>query len=229
MHLGTDSARSPHDAHLVHPFRFLYRNIILLQITMSYLNENGKRPVSATKIRLPKSPEQGPPWIDHGHSRIFPSSNQSDPKSIGSQGNFSKAQARINQIQEAEQMREWVSKEDDFMLQQTKKKARIRIKEGRSQTIDKLIVTLGAAEMTEDRLEEEEEEEEEEMIEGQAVDPVSLIENLDLQEIKDLTKSIASFVFLEKRSSSRKLWKVLVVSSILCSCLTISTGFTSLV
>lgn len=102
-------------------------------------------------------------------------------------------------------MREWVSKEDDFMLQQTKKKARIRIKEGRAQTIDKLIVTLGAAEMTGDSLEEEEQEE---AIEAQAVDPVSLIENLSIQEIKDLTNGIASLVFLEKRPGSRKLWKV---------------------
>lgn len=102
-------------------------------------------------------------------------------------------------------MREWVSKEDDFMLQQTKKKARIRIKEGRAQTIDKLIVTLGAVEMTGDSLEEEEQEE---AIEAQAVDPVSLIENLGIQEIKDLTNGIASLVFLEKHPGSRKLWKV---------------------
>lgn len=172
---------------------------------MSYLNENGKRPISAIKSWSPKPPGQRPSWTDHGHSRIFPSSSQSDPRSNGSQGDFSKAQAKINQIQEAEQMREWVSKEDDFMLQQTKKKARIRIKEGRAQTIDKLIVTLGAAEMTGDSLEEEEQEE---AIEAQAVDPVSLIENLSIQEIKDLTNGIASLVFLEKRPGSRKLWKV---------------------
>ena len=173
---------------------------------MSDLNENGKRPISTVKARSSKTSENSQRLTaDQRQSRKSTSSNQSDPKPNGLRGEFSKAQAKINQIQEAEQMREWVSKEDDFMLQQSKKKARIRIKEGRAKTVDKLIVTLGAAAMTESPSEEEEEEE---VVEDLKLDPLSLLENLDLQEIRDLTKAITSFVFLEKHPGIRKLWKV---------------------
>lgn len=174
---------------------------------MACLNENGKRPISATKPRPTEVPRTEPSWSQNSQSRNTPIENQSISKSSGSRGGFSVAQARINQIQEAEQMREWVSKEDDFMLQQTKKKARIRLKEGRAKTIDKLIVTFGAFESDDDMLEEGIEEIEE-VARNQTEDPVAMIEVLDLQEIRDLSKEVAGFVFLEKIPRSRKLWKV---------------------
>ena len=39
-------------------------------------------------------------------------------------------------------MREWVSQEDTFVLKQAKKKAEIRVKEGRAKPIDYLAVTF---------------------------------------------------------------------------------------
>ena len=117
----------------------------------------------------------------------------------------SKAQARINQIQEAEQMREWVSKEDEFMLQQTKKKARIRVREGRATNIDKLVVTLIASQAADTPLDGEDEED---IVGVDIVDPVKLLEQLSPTDIRDLEKDIAPFIFLEKRSSNRKYWTV---------------------
>src|SRR4051794_4680395 len=51
------------------------------------------------------------------------------------QEQFTQERTRLNQIQEAEQMREWVSQEDSFVLKQAKKKAEIRVKEGRAKPI----------------------------------------------------------------------------------------------
>lgn len=47
-----------------------------------------------------------------------------------------KDQVRLNQLQENEQVREWVAQEDIFVLKQAKKKAEIRVKEGRAKPID---------------------------------------------------------------------------------------------
>ena len=102
-------------------------------------------------------------------------------------------------------MREWVSKEDEFMLQQTKKKARIRVREGRATTIDKLVVNLVASQDADTPLDGEDEED---VVGVNIVDPVKLLEQLSLMEVKDLEKDIASFVFLEKRASNRKYWTV---------------------
>jgi hypothetical protein len=53
-----------------------------------------------------------------------------------------KEQTRLNALQEAEQARQWVDQEDTFVLKQAKKKAEIRVKEGRAKPIDWLAVNL---------------------------------------------------------------------------------------
>ena len=58
-------------------------------------------------------------------------------KSDGERPKWShKDQIRVNQLQEDDRMREWVAQEDDFVLRQAKKKAEIRVKEGRPKPID---------------------------------------------------------------------------------------------
>lgn len=116
---------------------------------------------------------------------------------------FAKAQTRRNQAQEAEQMREWVNKEDDFVLKQSKKKARIRVKEGRARTIDWLAVNLGAIEITGDLLEEETNDEGEDII-----DPAGVFEGLSTSQLQELGKDIEAYVALESSSSNRKYWTV---------------------
>ena len=175
---------------------------------MSFISENRKRQRSPDTCSRRRSPNGHSGDIEvNGHeaTQKLLRQGQNDPKSNGTRGNFSKTQARINQIQEAEQMREWVSKEDEFMLQQAKKKARIRLQEGRAKNIDRFIVTLDIVETDRDLLEEDEEASGE-----KAEDPVSLIEKVSIQELKDLAKEIASFVFLEQRKDIRRLWKVSV-------------------
>lgn len=119
------------------------------------------------------------------------------------QESFAREQTRLNQIQEAEQMREWVSKEDDFVLQQSKKKAQIRVKEGRAKAIDWLAVTLGVIDPTKDPLEDDEEE-----AEIDVVDPSSIFDGLTLPHLQDLEKEINHYNTLESNPSNRRYWNV---------------------
>ena len=114
---------------------------------------------------------------------------------------FAREQTRLNQIQEAERMREWISKEDEFVLKQSKKKARIRVREGRAKTIDWLVVTLGAVDGERDPLEDDEEDGQLEVI-----DPSGVFEGLSLSQLHDLGSDIDTFLLLEVDNRSRKYW-----------------------
>ena len=119
------------------------------------------------------------------------------------QETFAREQTRLNQIQEAEQMREWVSREDDFVLQQSKKKAHIRVKEGRAKPIDWLAVTLGIIDTTRDPLDLD-------TIESDidVVDPAGVFEGLTLSELQVLEKDIETYMALESDASNRRYWNV---------------------
>ena len=124
------------------------------------------------------------------------------------QESFAREQARLNQIQEEERMREWVAKEDDFVLQQSKKKAHIRVREGRAKSIDWLAVTLAVIDPTMDPLEEDSDESDIEVI-----DPSGVFEGLDLPQLQDLGKDIETYMALESNQSNRRYWKVRLVRS----------------
>lgn len=100
-------------------------------------------------------------------------------------------------------MREWVSKEDDFVLKQSKKKARIRVKEGRAKTIDWLAATLSVLEPSQEDLEDDGNEADMDL-----VDPAGLLEGLDGQKLQDLTKEIETYLTLETTEFNRKYWTV---------------------
>lgn len=119
------------------------------------------------------------------------------------QESFAKQQTRLNQIQEAEQMREWVSKEDEFVLKQAKKKARIRVKDGRAKLIDWLAVTLDVLEPLDDELEDDGNESE-----IVVVNPAALLEGLSLSQLQELLRDIESYSTLETSTRNRKYWTV---------------------
>lgn len=170
-------------------------------------------PINVSRKRPePSSPH---PWQkpakDHRRNQ-----NQDRPRTFGGdhaqrddisarkeQENFAREQTRLNQIQEAEQMREWVAKEDDFVLQQSKKKAHIRVREGRAKSIDWLAVTLGVIDPTRDPLEEDSNESDIDV-----VDPSAVFEGLDLPQLQDLGKDIETYMMLESNQSNHRYWKV---------------------
>ena len=119
------------------------------------------------------------------------------------QESFTKKQTRLNQIQEAEQMREWVSKEDEFVLKQSKKKARIRVKDGRAKVVDWLAVTLSVLEPVNDELEDDGTESEIDV-----VDPTALIEGLGQPQLQALLRDIDAYLALETAGANRRYWTV---------------------
>lgn len=117
---------------------------------------------------------------------------------------------RLNQLQEDEQAREWVAQEDVFVLKQAKKKAEIRVKEGRAKPIDWLTVTLRVIDPTRNPLDDEIADSELDL-----VDPDGVFEGLSQGQLLDLEKDIDTFLNLESNSQNRDFWKVRCC--ILCS------------
>ena len=116
-------------------------------------------------------------------------------------------QMRINQIQEDEQVREWVAQEDIFVLKQAKKKAEIRVKEGRAKPIDWLTVTLRVIDPTRNPLDDEIADSELDV-----VDPDGVFEGLSQSQLQDLEHDIETFIKLETNARNRDYWQVSSIS-----------------
>ena len=129
--------------------------------------------------------------------------SQRGPQERRKQETFAREQTRINQIQEAEQMRQWVSKEDEFVLKQSKKKAQIRMREGRAKPIDLLAVTLSIIDPTVDLLEDDIAPSDLDI-----VNPEGVVDDLNMKELQELEKDIAHYNVLESSQSNLIYWKV---------------------
>jgi hypothetical protein len=120
---------------------------------------------------------------------------------------------RINALAESEQVREWVNQEDEFVLKQAKKKAEIRVKEGRGKPIDWLAVTLrvidgdkgkdSAGGFLDDEVPDED---------LDVVDPESILEGLGEEELRELEEDINVYIKLEGRKENNEFWKVWIQS-----------------
>lgn len=113
---------------------------------------------------------------------------------------------KINQLQEDERMREWVAQEDEFVLRQAKKKAEIRVKEGRAKPIDWLAVTLRVVDPTRDPLDDEVDEKDLEF-----VDPESVFDELSESQLADLRKDIDTYLNLETNRKNRDYWRTMQI------------------
>lgn len=106
-------------------------------------------------------------------------------------------------MEESEQMAEWVAQEDSFVLKQAKKKAVIRVKEGRAKPIDWLAVNLRVIDPERDPLDEEVPDEDLDI-----VDPEGVLEGLDEKELNELVGEIDTFLGLEQHSDNKEYWNV---------------------
>lgn len=110
---------------------------------------------------------------------------------------------RLNDLQEEEQQKQWVAQEDTFVLKQAKKKAEIRVKEGRAKPIDWLAVTLRVIDPTRNPLDDEISDSDLDLI-----DPEGVFEGLSPAELAELEKDIDTFLRLETTQKNRDFWKV---------------------
>ena len=89
------------------------------------------------------------------------------------------------------------------MLKQSKKKAHIRVREGRARSIDWLAVTLRVIDNTEDPLEDDGTQ-----VDTDVIDPSGVFEGLDLNQLRELGKDINTYLSLESNHDNRRYWNV---------------------
>lgn len=112
---------------------------------------------------------------------------------------------RAAAINEGHQMKEWLSKEDEFVLNQARKRAAIRVRECRAKPIDFLAANLNFFDSNKDLSDETELNE----VDYRPKHPSNYLKGLHLEEVKDLQTDISEFRRLEKNSSNRAYWKAL--------------------
>jgi hypothetical protein len=105
-----------------------------------------------------------------------------------------------------EQTRLWVSQEDSFVLKQAKKKADIRVREGRAKPIDWLAVILRVIDPDRDLLDDDEEE-----VQVDVVDPEGVFEGLDDSQLGELDIDISSYLALETNKKNQDYWRTMQI------------------
>ena len=111
-----------------------------------------------------------------------------------------------NESLEDEQTRKWVSQEDSFVLKQAKKKADIRVREGRAKPIDWLSIILRVIDPDRDLLEDDEEE-----VQLDVVDPEGVFEGLNDKQLGELESEIKSYITLETNKKNQEYWKTMQI------------------
>ncbi|BFZ64746.1 hypothetical protein YB2330_005898 [Saitoella coloradoensis] len=162
--------------------------------------------------RSPRRPS--PSYDDYDRRRRLQEETQQDTYRARNDARDYKArrmeeQSRYQQMREAEQSREWVEKEDDFVLKQAKKRSAIRIKEGRGKAIDLLTVMLAIVERNGDAAADWEEEELGAGMEVQIREPGGVIEELGKKELEEMCEDVEQFRKLERSRSSAEYWNAI--------------------
>ncbi|WVQ67795.1 uncharacterized protein L199_006000 [Kwoniella botswanensis] len=139
---------------------------------------------------------------------------------------------RLKRLAEDEQMKEWIEKEDDFQLEQSRRRAGIRLREQRAKAIDFLAINLRFADpksvgmnmssaigaLTNPKKGEVEREQEEENwgwadagFEFEIDEPWKIFDNLNLEDCVELEHDIKMYLSLEKSPINIEFWEAMQV------------------
>ena len=121
-----------------------------------------------------------------------------------SQGWSATEQAQLNKIQEEDRHREFLAKEGTFVLQQKRKAAEIRVKDGRARPIDWLAVNLRIIDPLEDLINDEVKDEDFEYVQ-----PETVIDKLTFDEATQISSDINDFLDLEQKAGNREYWRTM--------------------
>lgn len=135
------------------------------------------------------------------NSRITKPSRPDPPK-------LAKKAARF--LSQDDQERKFVADEDKFVLKQAKKKADIRVREGRAKPVDYLAFSLRYLDDTDRDVFDDDEAD----VEIDVPSPQRVLEGLTALELKELDSDIAAFQTLETSTRNRDYWQALLT---LCS------------
>ena len=136
-------------------------------------------------------------------------------------------ESRMARMAESAAMSEWVAKEDDFYLEQSRKRAVIRVRENRAKPIDLMAINLKWVDPTQKtaqeqpdlehptegvgKEEDEDEEDDEADLEIDLEEPYLLFDSLDLAETEELHQDIQMYLSLEKREQNLDFWRSMIV------------------
>lgn len=116
------------------------------------------------------------------------------------------AQKAARFLSQDDQERKFVADEDKFVLKQAKKKADIRVREGRAKPVDYLAFSLRYLDDTERDIFDDDEAD----VEIDVPSPERVLERLNAAELKELDSDIAAFHTLETSTRNRDYWQALL-------------------
>ena len=138
--------------------------------------------------------------------RKDPSTRISKPRDLRPSSTVKPGGARSSAyITEDEQSRQFVADEDKFVLQQAKKKADIRVREGRAKAVDFLAFNLRFIDTSRDDVFDENEAD----AEIDVPTPEDVIANLGLSDLKELSSDMISYTTLETSGTNLDYWRAL--------------------
>ncbi|OLY82672.1 Cactin [Smittium mucronatum] len=114
--------------------------------------------------------------------------------------------ARLQQEAEQEQLGDWKERENNFHLEQAKKRAEIRVNLNRPKPIDVLAINLKVATSPPDPNSDQSFD-----YNLDFVQPWKIVENLSLNDIEELYHEIQMYVALEKVPENLEFWKALML------------------
>ncbi|KAK6210557.1 hypothetical protein LQW54_006165 [Pestalotiopsis sp. IQ-011] len=103
-----------------------------------------------------------------------------------------------------EQARKFVADEDNFVLKQSKKKADIRVREGRAKPIDLLAFNLRYIDTDRDIFDDQGAD-----AEIDVPNPIAVVEGLNVAQLEELDGDITSYHTLETNDRNREYWTAL--------------------
>ncbi|CAO1620516.1 unnamed protein product [Parajaminaea phylloscopi] len=122
-------------------------------------------------------------------------------------------EAQMARLAESAAMSEWVAKEDDFHLEQSRRRAAIRIRENRAKPIDLLAMNLRWADA--DRIKtkrlDEDDEDDEAGLEIDLEEPYEIFETLSLEETEELHEDIQMYLNLDKNERNLDFWRSMII------------------
>ncbi|KHN94657.1 Cactin, domain protein [Metarhizium album ARSEF 1941] len=114
------------------------------------------------------------------------------------------AQHATQYLTAEEQSRKFVADEDKFVLKQSKKKADIRVREGRAKPIDRLAFNLRYIDEERDVFDDDEGD-----IDIELDSPEATVQGLTLTQLQELESDISSYHILETDRRNRQYWEAL--------------------
>lgn len=128
-------------------------------------------------------------------------------------------EARMARLAESAQMAEWVAREDDFHLEQSRRRAGIRMRENRAKAIDFLAINLRFADPKGAKREkfgfDDEDDDgwgwEDAGLEWEIDEPWLIFDNLTLEDTGELYQDIRMYLSLEKTPVNIEFWECMQV------------------